>query len=108
MILSAALDKGYVFMTLIAILTSVIGAGYYLNLIRRIFFYKTNSKQFNTYNNKYTNYSTIESEQNDNNILYPSVNSSLSFIISSITLMLSVFIFIPREWLNVVLILSIN
>ena len=31
MVLSAALDAGYVFMVIIAILTSVIGAGYYLN-----------------------------------------------------------------------------
>lgn len=42
MILSAALDEGYVFMTLIAILTSVIGAGYYLNLIKQMFFFKHN------------------------------------------------------------------
>jgi NADH-ubiquinone oxidoreductase chain 2 len=41
MVLSAALDNGYVFMTLIAIITSVIGAGYYLNLVKQIFFYKS-------------------------------------------------------------------
>ena len=40
MILSAALDNGYVFISLVAILTSVIGAAYYLNLIKQIFFYK--------------------------------------------------------------------
>jgi NADH-ubiquinone oxidoreductase chain 2 len=40
MVLSAALDNGYVFMALIAILTSVVGAGYYLNLVKQIFFYK--------------------------------------------------------------------
>ena len=38
MVLSAALDSGYVFMALIAILTSVVGAGYYLNLVKEIFF----------------------------------------------------------------------
>ena len=36
MVLSAALDNGYVFITLIAILTSVIGAVYYLNIIQCI------------------------------------------------------------------------
>jgi NADH-ubiquinone oxidoreductase chain 2 len=41
MILSAALDNGYVFMTLIAILTSVISAIYYLVIIEKIFFYKS-------------------------------------------------------------------
>ena len=39
MVLSAALDKGYIFLSLIAILTSVIGAVYYLSIIKEIFFY---------------------------------------------------------------------
>jgi len=38
MILSAALDNGYVFITLVAILTSVISAVYYLVVIKSIFF----------------------------------------------------------------------
>ena len=40
MVLSAALDSGYVFLSLVAILTSVVGAVYYLNVIKEIFFYK--------------------------------------------------------------------
>lgn len=40
MVLSAALDSGYVFLTLVAILTSVIGAVYYLNIIKQVFFDK--------------------------------------------------------------------
>ena len=40
MVLSAALDSGYIFLTLIAILTSVISAVYYLNVIKQIFFDK--------------------------------------------------------------------
>src|SRR5438034_6212903 len=38
MVLSAALDNGYIFITLIAILTSVIGAVYYLGIIKQVFF----------------------------------------------------------------------
>ena len=38
MVLSAALDSGYVFLGLIAILTSVISAVYYLNIIKEVFF----------------------------------------------------------------------
>ena len=34
MVLSAALDRGLVFLSLIAILTSVIGAVYYLSIIK--------------------------------------------------------------------------
>src|SRR6188768_3252104 len=39
MVLSAALDNGYIFLSLVAIITSVIGAVYYLNVIKEIFFY---------------------------------------------------------------------
>ena len=44
MVLSAALDNGYVFITLVAILTSVVSAVYYLGLIKQIFFDKTGYK----------------------------------------------------------------
>jgi len=39
MVLSAAVDNGYVFMSLVAILTSVISAVYYLAIVKQIFFY---------------------------------------------------------------------
>lgn len=38
MVLSAALDSGFVFLALVAILTSVISAVYYLGVIKQIFF----------------------------------------------------------------------
>src|SRR3954464_10739353 len=41
MVLSAALDNGYVFLALIAILTSVISAVYYLGIIKQVFFDKS-------------------------------------------------------------------
>ena len=44
MVLSAALDNGYIFLTLVAILTSVISAVYYLNIIKQIFFDKPEYK----------------------------------------------------------------
>ena len=44
MVLSAALDKGYIFITLIAIITSVIGGVYYLTIVKEIFFYSPNYK----------------------------------------------------------------
>jgi NADH-ubiquinone oxidoreductase chain 2 len=39
MVFSAALDSGYTFLTLVAVLTSVIAGAYYLNIIKEIFFY---------------------------------------------------------------------
>ena len=51
MILSAAIDNGYIFMALVAILTSVISAVYYLAIIKQIFFdkpdYELNSELIN-------------------------------------------------------------
>jgi len=38
MVLSAALDSGYIFITLVAILASVVSAVYYLNIVKQVFF----------------------------------------------------------------------
>jgi NADH-ubiquinone oxidoreductase chain 2 len=116
MILSAALDRNQVFLALIAILTSVIGAAYYLNLIKQIFFYKSdyniNSSMDNrtlaayivNYNNTMSNEKQEKVDKEEinkehigfkpNNI---TINSALSSAISTITLLLSLFIFIPEE-----------
>lgn len=118
MILSSALDNGYVFMTLIAIITSVIGAGYYLNLVKQIFFYKSDYeknpsilyyKESEKTNNDLTAYiydnnhkhSVNEEIDSPQKLVFSlkdiTVNSFLSGTISTITLLLTVFIFIPME-----------
>jgi NADH-ubiquinone oxidoreductase chain 2 len=38
MVLSAALDSGYIFIVLVAILASVVSAVYYLNVVKQVFF----------------------------------------------------------------------
>lgn len=106
MVLSAALDAGYVFMVLVAILTSVIGAGYYLNLIKQVFFYKENY-EINpslenidlvvyrvSYNNTINESISKLEEIKPNNVL---VNSAFSIIISFISLLLILFIYMPEE-----------
>ena len=118
MVLSAALDNGYVFMTLIAILTSVIGAGYYLSLIKQIFFFKDNYKVNPSVNDlNLVGYVSPTSFRKDNNslnsekvIFKPSditINSALSSTISVLTLLLILFIYIPGEWFNIVSILTL-
>ena len=109
MILSAAIDSGYIFMALVAILTSVIGAGYYLNLIKQIFFYKNdyvnNPKLENTNIKVHTNNNNLETM-----IIKPYniiINSSLSTSISILTLLLLLFIYIPEEWFSIVSMLTI-
>ena len=108
MVLSAALDSGYVFLTLTAILTSVISAVYYLGVIKQIFFdkheYKLNQ---NLQDTKFIG-SIMSSINNEGNIDTFSFNinsivlsSSLAITISILTLILLLFMFTPQESINI-------
>ena len=110
MVLSAALDNGYIFLSFVAIITSVIGAVYYLSIVREIFFfpvsheYKINpllSSQENSQGRIYTVGSStkikplIESIRfNHNNIV---MSSPMAISISIISLVILLFIFMNRE-----------
>jgi NADH-ubiquinone oxidoreductase chain 2 len=105
MVLSAALDKGLIFLSIIAILTSVIGGVYYLNIIKEIFFgkseYKYNPilKDINIKGNitDINNNILKTVEFNSKNIV---ISSSLALPISIITLTILLFIFLNKEWLS--------
>ena len=111
MILSAAIDNGYIFMALVAILTSVVSAVYYLAIIKQIFFdkpdYTLNNelKSFNA-DGLITEKSTIieKVQINMNNLV---ISSSLSLSISIVTLVITLFIFIPEELLSLANILAL-
>ena len=113
MILSAALDSGYVFMSLVAIITSVIGAAYYLNLIKQIFFFKDNYKINPAISNLSLVAYILPNNANNNRqtvIFKPeniTINSSISTIISVLTLLLISFMYVPGEWFNIVSILTL-
>jgi len=102
MVLSAALDKGYLFLSIIAILTSVIGAAYYLNIIKEIYFYKPQYKinpllkdlQFkgDFYNKQNKLVKIIKFKYKD-----LTINSVIAIIISILTLVILLFIFINKE-----------
>jgi NADH-ubiquinone oxidoreductase chain 2 len=105
MVLSAALDKGYVFLSLVAITTSVIGAVYYLNIIKEIFFYLPDSKM----NPLLENLKLNGNIYNKKNILIKSItfkyknvvmSSPMAITISIITLLILLFMFINKEWLS--------
>jgi NADH-ubiquinone oxidoreductase chain 2 len=102
MVLSAALDKGYVFIVLIGIFTSVIGGVYYLNIVKETFFYEPSSiinpilkeskisvsvqnHNKSTEKNIYADYTNIV------------LSSPIAFTISVITLIILLFIFINNE-----------
>jgi NADH-ubiquinone oxidoreductase chain 2 len=100
MILSSAIDSGYYFMSLVAILTSVISAVYYLVIIKQIFFFKPDYvindelKDFNA-NGLIVEKNTMK----DVSIKIKNIvlSSSLSLPISIITFIITLFIFIPQE-----------
>jgi len=104
MVLSAALDSGFVFMALVAILTSVISAVYYLNIIKQIFFdqpdyeikpevqnlsLQANIVRFNSF--------TANSEKLTFNLDSILLSSSLTVTISYLSIIIVIFMFIPEE-----------
>ena len=106
MVLSAALDNGYVFITLVAILTSVISAVYYLNIIKQMFFDKS---QYEI--NLELNNNNLKAIVTNNSITYNTnnmiISSNLSLTISILTLVIFLFILNPQEWLSMANILAI-
>ena len=111
MVLSAALDSGYVFLALIAILTSVISAVYYLNIIKQVFFdkseYEVNPElvDMNLHGNITKNNILVEKLSFKVNSI--ALSSSLTITISILTLTILLFMFIPREWLSMANILAL-
>ena len=109
MVLSAALDNGYIFLSLIAIITSVIGAVYYLTIVKEMFFfsseYKINpllSTQSDLKGRIYAKgaaspASTESIKFNHNNIV---MSSPMAITISIISLAILLFIFMNKEWLS--------
>ena len=111
MVLSAALDNGYVFLTLVGILTSVVSAVYYLSVIKQIFFdkpeYKINPIFENITLHGNILRKTILKEKvtfKVNNIV---LSSFLTITISSLTLIILLFILNPQEWLSIANILAL-
>jgi NADH-ubiquinone oxidoreductase chain 2 len=101
MVLSAALDSGYVFLVLVAILTSVISAVYYLNIIKQVFFDKPEYRISDEIKNINLNGNIIQ-----NNVLIKKVtfkldsirlSSPLANTISVLSLTILLFMFIPQE-----------
>jgi len=111
MVLSAALDNGYVFLVLVAILTSVISAVYYLNIIKQVFFdkpeYKINPAIENT--NIYASITRNNIMINKLSFKYDSIilSSCLTITISTLTLVILLFIFMPQELLSMANILAL-
>ena len=89
MILSSALDNGFIFMSLIAILTSVISAVYYLYIIKHMFFEKSKYMLNTTLEN--LKFSTLSSHTE------LTISNWLTCIISLLTLLILSIIFLYYE-----------
>ncbi len=113
MVLSAALDSGYVFIALIAILTSVISAGYYLYVIKQVFF-DENKLQLHKYlrdvyciisshlyYNNDINYVKLETEN-------VKISTFFTITVSILTLIILLFMFSSNEWLSMTRLLSLS
>jgi NADH-ubiquinone oxidoreductase chain 2 len=111
MVLSAALDSGFIFLTLIAILTSVISAVYYLNIIKQVFFQVPDYKSNPVLEKKNIEVILLKGDVLINKFRITKENiilsSTLSITISIITLILILFILIPEEVLNVTNVLTL-
>lgn len=89
MVLSAALEKGFVFMALIGVITSVISAVYYLNIIKFMFFEDKPYKNFANEENKVC------------------LSNALSITISILTLIIVLFMFTANSILHMSNLLSL-
>ena len=96
MVLSAALDSGYIFLSLVAILTSVIGGVYYLNIIKEMFFFDS---EYVTYKKIGQQYINLKGNVNLSPVK-TEMSTTLSITIASITLLILLFIFMNKEWLS--------
>jgi NADH-ubiquinone oxidoreductase chain 2 len=119
MVLSAALDNGYIFMAFVAIITSVIAAAYYLSVIKQIFFFKDNYKLQGAikYKNLVCYVSPISGYKSNNtyksnqvityNVKDITISSGLSSTISVLSLLIMLFILMPSVWLNIASVLTL-
>ena len=110
MVFSAALQEGFVFLTLIGVLTSVISAVYYLFIIKTMFFEGHSYIYINKLKDILIPAFILHKNKVVNKIYFDSkfaLSSSLSLTISILTLIILLFMFMPNEWLNISNILAI-
>lgn len=110
MVFSAALQEGFIFLTLIGVLTSVISAVYYLFIVKTMFFDGHSYTYFSSLKDLRIPALIIQKNKVVNKIYFNSkfsLSSSLSITISILTLIILLFMFMPNETLHMSNILAI-
>lgn len=117
-VLYSAIQNGYYFMSILAILVSVISASYYLKIIRVLHTNAEDNLQLKNINYKFKDEDTNSSVITQSNLInknYKYENSSESvltnfhsFLISSLTLTILLFVLKPSIILNITQLLSLS
>jgi len=99
-VLYSAIQNGYYFMSIIAIIVSIISASYYLKIIKILFTKEENTFEYSDKELKIINNLNSNSEIE--------ISSTNSFIISTLTLSILLFVLKPSILLNSTTILSLS
>jgi NADH-ubiquinone oxidoreductase chain 2 len=99
-VLYSAIQNGYYFMSIIAIIVSIISASYYLKIIKILFTEEENTSEYSDKELKIINNLNSNSEIE--------ISSTNSFIISTLTLSILLFVLKPSILLNSTTILSLS
>jgi NADH-ubiquinone oxidoreductase chain 2 len=99
-VLYSAIQNGYYFMSVIAIIVSIISASYYLKIIKILFTEEENTSEYSDKELKIINNLNSNSEIE--------ISSTNSFIISTLTLSILLFVLKPSILLNSTTILSLS
>lgn len=102
MVFSAALQDGFIFLTLIAVLTSVISAVYYLFIVKTMFFDSHSYSYFSKLNGLKLPAMVLQNDKVVNKIYFSkfSLSNSLSITISVLTLFILLFMASPNELIH--------
>jgi NADH-ubiquinone oxidoreductase chain 2 len=102
-VLYSAIQSGYNFMSFICILVSVISASYYLKIIKVLM---DDTKQ--NYNTEKNQISDLHIKSSNQELYYISISNYHSFLISTLTLIILLFILKPSLILNSTQLLSLS
>jgi len=118
-VLLAAMQLDYYFLSIIAILTSVIGAAYYLRIIKFIYFYDdvfmplyinniySNNNEDINFSNEFSKSIFFEDSNNESNDLFMLPSNNLSLVIALLTNVSLFYILKPYVLINAIYMITI-
>ena len=109
MVFSAALQEGFIFLTIIAVLTSVISAVYYLLIVKTMFFDQHSYTYFSKLKALKLPALVLQKDKVVDKIYFSnfSLSNSLSITISTLTLFILLFMASPNELIHFINILGL-